>query len=54
MGKVNILLQSFISRAYLEDFGLMSDSSYIAQNAPRILRALFEITLRRNWGPVAV
>jgi antiviral helicase SLH1 len=49
-GKVNILLQSFISRANIEDFALVSDSGYVAQNAGRICRALFQIALNRRWG----
>ncbi|KAH8550562.1 Sec63 Brl domain-containing protein [Umbelopsis sp. PMI_123] len=52
-GKVNILLQSYISNAYVEDFALVSDCAYVAQNAGRIVRALFEIALNRNWGPTA-
>ncbi|KAI9305339.1 Sec63 Brl domain-containing protein [Cunninghamella echinulata] len=52
-GKVNILLQSYISNAYIEDFALVSDCAYVAQNAGRIARALFEIALNRNWGPTA-
>jgi antiviral helicase SLH1 len=48
--KVNILLQSYISRARLEDFALVSDSAYVAQNAARICRALFMIALNRGWG----
>ncbi|KAG0300672.1 hypothetical protein BGZ98_008986, partial [Dissophora globulifera] len=51
--KVNILLQSAITQAPLEDFALVSDSAYVAQNASRIIRALFEIALNRSWGPVA-
>jgi replicative superfamily II helicase len=47
------LLQSYISNAYLEDFALVSDCAYVAQNAGRIVRALFEIALNRNWGPTA-
>ncbi|KAG9670241.1 Sec63-domain-containing protein, partial [Aureobasidium melanogenum] len=49
-GKTNVLLQSYISRARLEDFTLVSDSSYVAQNAARICRALFMIALNRRWG----
>jgi len=30
-GKVNILLQSFVSRQYLDSFSLVSDQSYVAQ-----------------------
>ena len=48
--KTNILLQSYISRAKLEDFALVSDSAYVAQNAARICRALFMIALNRGWG----
>ena len=48
--KTNILLQSHISRARLEDFALVSDSAYVAQNAARICRALFMISLNRRWG----
>lgn len=48
--KTNILLQSYVSRARLEDFALVSDSAYVAQNAARICRALFMIALNRRWG----
>ncbi|XP_033120994.1 activating signal cointegrator 1 complex subunit 3-like isoform X2 [Anneissia japonica] len=52
-GKVNVLLQAFVSRQYLDSFSLVSDSSYIAQNAARIVRALFEVCLRRGWPLMA-
>jgi antiviral helicase SLH1 len=48
--KTNILLQSYISRERLEDFALVSDMAYVAQNAARICRALFMIALNRRWG----
>ena len=48
--KTNILLQSYISRARVEDFALVSDTAYVAQNAARICRALFMIALNRGWG----
>lgn len=48
--KTNILLQSFISRAKIDDFALLSDMGYVAQNAARICRALFMIALNRHWG----
>ena len=48
--KTNILLQSYISRARVDDFALVSDSAYVAQNAARICRALFMIALNRRWG----
>lgn len=49
-GKTNVLLQSYISRARLEDFTLVSDTAYVAQNAARICRALFMVALNRRWG----
>ena len=49
-GKTNVLLQSYISRAHVKDFTLISDSAYVAQNAARIARALFMIALNRRWG----
>ena len=48
--KTNILLQSYISRARVEDYTLVSDTAYVAQNAARICRALFMIALNRRWG----
>jgi activating signal cointegrator complex subunit 3 len=30
-GKVNILLQTYISRGYVDGFSLVSDSAYVAQ-----------------------
>ena len=49
-GKTNVLLQSYISKANLQDFTLVSDTAYVAQNAARICRALFMIALNRRWG----
>lgn len=49
-GKTNVLLQSYISQARLEDFTLVSDTAYVAQNAARICRALFMIAMNRRWG----
>lgn len=48
--KTNILLQAWISKANFEDFALVSDSAYVAQNSARICRALFKIALNRRWG----
>lgn len=41
-GKVAILMQAHISRAHIK----LSDVSYVVQSATRLLRALFEISLR--------
>jgi len=48
--KVNILLQAYISRLKLDGFALVSDMAFIQQSAARIMRALFEIALRRRWS----
>ncbi|XP_061571388.1 activating signal cointegrator 1 complex subunit 3 isoform X2 [Cololabis saira] len=48
-GKVNILLQTYIGRGEVDSFSLISDVSYVAQNAARIVRALFEVALRKRW-----
>lgn len=52
-GKVNILLQTYISRGSLENFSLVSDQAYVVQNASRIVRALFEMALKKNWPLMA-
>ena len=50
--KVNVLLQAYISGLKLEGFALVADMVYVQQSAGRLLRALFEICLRRGWaGP---
>jgi len=51
--KINILLQAYISRLKLDGFALVSDMAFIQQSAARIMRALFEIALRRNWAGLA-
>ncbi|CAK9057204.1 unnamed protein product [Durusdinium trenchii] len=46
-GKVAILLQVYLSRRYIDGFSLVSDCNYVLQNASRLFRALFEITMTR-------
>ncbi|KAK0491096.1 Sec63-domain-containing protein [Armillaria novae-zelandiae] len=50
--KVNILLQGYISRRFVEDFALVSDMAYVAQNGARIIRALLEIAISKKWATV--
>ena len=52
-GKVNILLQAYISGYRPQDFALVSDQAYAAQNAGRISRALLEIAISRKWASVS-
>jgi activating signal cointegrator complex subunit 3 len=52
-GKVNILIQSFVSRAQLTSFSLISDMSYVNQNVIRLIRALFEVVLKRSWATLS-
>jgi len=49
-GKSNVLLQSFISHAKITSFTLISDTNYIASNAGRVARALFEMCLKRGMA----
>ncbi|CAZ85684.1 unnamed protein product [Tuber melanosporum] len=50
--KINVLLQAYISRLKLEGLALMADMVYVTQSAGRILRAIFEICLKRGWASV--
>ncbi|KAH7123827.1 Sec63 Brl domain-containing protein [Dendryphion nanum] len=51
--KINVLLQAYISRLKLEGLALMADLVYVTQSAGRILRAIFEICLKKGWAQVA-
>lgn len=51
--KINVLLQAYISRLKLEGLALMADLVYVTQSAGRILRAVFEISLKKGWASVA-
>ncbi|KAI9311054.1 Sec63 Brl domain-containing protein [Dichotomocladium elegans] len=48
--KINVLLQAYISQLKLDGFALVSDMVYVTQSAGRILRAVFEICLKRGWA----
>ncbi|TGO91674.1 hypothetical protein BPOR_0021g00190 [Botrytis porri] len=51
--KINVLLQAYVSRLKLDGLALMADLVYVTQSAGRILRAIFEITLKKGWSSVA-
>lgn len=48
--KVNVLLQTWISQLKLEGYVLAADMVYVTQSAGRILRALFEICVKRGYA----
>ncbi|CDI87290.1 sec63 domain-containing DEAD/DEAH box helicase, putative [Eimeria praecox] len=52
--KVNVLLQAYISKLKLEGFAMMADMVYVQQSANRIMRAIFDICLRRGWAQLAI
>eukprot|EP00375_Theileria_parva_P000202 XP_762871.1 ATP-dependent RNA helicase [Theileria parva strain Muguga] len=52
--KISILLQAYISRLDLDGYALVSEMGYITQNAPRILTALFVISLKRCWSSLSI
>ena len=40
-------------RGSVDAFSLVSDMNYVAQNGARIIRALFEVALKKAWPTVA-
>lgn len=46
-------MQMFISRGSFDSFSLVSDASYISSSLARIMRALYEICLRRGWSEMS-
>ena len=53
-GKSCVLMQAFISKARVNSFTLISDTNYIASNAGRVARALFEICLKKGRAGAAL
>ena len=54
-GKINVLMQAYLSRAYIDGFALVSDQAYIINSAGRLTRALFEIVFRdKGWVTLAM
>ncbi|KAF8498451.1 Sec63 Brl domain-containing protein [Gautieria morchelliformis] len=47
--KINVPLQAYISQLKLDGFALVADMIFVQQSAGRILRAIFEICLKRGW-----
>ncbi|SCV00381.1 LAME_0G09340g1_1 [Lachancea meyersii CBS 8951] len=53
IAKVNVLLQSYISRTKLDGFALKSDMLYITQSAGRLTRALYELAYAKKLPRLA-
>ncbi|ESN94050.1 hypothetical protein HELRODRAFT_102998 [Helobdella robusta] len=51
--KVNVLLQAYISQLKLDGFALVSDMVFVTQSASRLMRAIYEIVLHREWAQLA-
>lgn len=51
--KINILLQSYISKLRFDGFALNADMTYINQSAGRISRALYELALKKGYSRVS-
>ena len=52
--KAFVLMQAFISRERPKGFTLISDTNYIASNAGRVARAIFEMCLHKNKAGTAL
>lgn len=44
----------YISRGSIDTFSLVSDAQYISASLARIMRALFEICLRKGWSEMTL
>ncbi|KAJ9458179.1 putative U5 small nuclear ribonucleoprotein 200 kDa helicase [Diplonema papillatum] len=53
LAKVNVLLQTHISQLTLDGYALMADMVYVTQSATRIVRAMFEIVVKKGWAQLA-
>ncbi len=53
-GKCCVLMQGYISSARVKSFTLISDTNYVASNAGRVARALFEMCLKRGLAGAAL
>lgn len=51
--KVLVLLECYLRRIPVKTFSLISDMAYVAQNVARLLRAMFEIALKKNHANLA-
>ena len=52
--KVNVLLQSYVSREEPASFALLSDTAFVVQSFERLLRAVLEMAIGRGYAALAV
>ena len=50
---LSLLLYSPLTSLRLQGFALVADMTYVQQSACRLMRALFEISLKRGWASLA-
>lgn len=51
--KVLVLFEAYLRRLNIRTFSLISDTCYIVQNSARLLRAMFEIAMNKNYAGLA-
>jgi len=51
--KVLVLFEGYLRHKQLKAFSLISDTAYIVQNSARLLRAMFEIAMYKNYANLA-
>lgn len=49
-GKALILLEAYLRGSEVRAFSLIADMGYVIQNSARIMRALFELCLNKNYS----
>jgi len=49
-----VLMQAFISKSSIKSFTLISDTNYIASNAGRVARAMFEMCMKQSKASPAL
>jgi len=51
--KVLVLFEAYLRQINIRTFSLIADMAYIVQNGARLLRAMFEIAMNRNYALLA-
>jgi len=51
--KVLCLIEAYLKNRMVKTFSLISDMAYVIQNSARLLRAMFEISLQKNFANLA-